>query len=166
MWRLRTLLLCWWELATTSSRREEWQHTHLMEFIQPLKTRAYEESNSGRKGRENSRMKSGQRDQSQLWAAESDAYSRPVEQMGRWKVLAKVSPKGGRDQLEGGREGLLALSAGGGGINSGTPSFPKGCAICRVPPVPTTHPLLSLAQSPQATPSHQGVTWEGIYSLP
>lgn len=97
-----------------------------MEFIQPLKIRAYEESDRGSKVNENSRMKCGQTDQSQVWAAESDAYSRPVEQMGTWKV----SPKGGRDQLEGGREGLLALSAGGGGMNSGTPSFPRGCAVC------------------------------------
>lgn len=89
-----------------------------MEFIQPLKTRAYEESDRGSKVNENIRMKSGQTDQSQVWAAESDAYSRPVEQMGPWKV----SPKEGKDQLE----GLLALSAGGGGMNSGTPVFPQG----------------------------------------
>lgn len=90
MWSIGTLLLqCRWEVETTSSQREEWQHICLMEFIQPLKFVLMKSLTEERnQGSENSRRKSAQPDQCQLWAAESDACPGSAQQRASWKLQA------------------------------------------------------------------------------
>lgn len=139
MWSIGTHLpQCLWEVETTSSQREEWQHICLMEFIQPLKFLLIKSLTEERnQGSENSRRKSAQPDQCQLWAVR--CLSRVCTAEGEMEAAGpKVSGRawegtvGGRGE----RVVMLALSAGGGGINSRSLPFSRGCAICRSPASP------------------------------